>query len=32
MTIGKAEIKQSEFAEKLDKLKAYPARILDILT
>ena len=26
MTIGKTEIKQNEFAEKLDKLRAYPAK------
>ena len=26
MTIDKAEIKQNEFSEKLDNLRAYPAR------
>ena len=26
MTKNEAEIKQNEFAEKLDKLRAYPAR------
>ena len=26
MTIDEAEIKQNEFVEKLDKLRAYPAR------
>ena len=31
MTIDEAEIKQNKYAEKLDELRAYPARGLNIL-
>ena len=31
MTIDEAEIKQNKYTEKLDELRAYPARGLNIL-
>ena len=32
MTIDKEEIKQNNFFENIDKLRAYPASFLDIFT